>query len=124
MSTEGFVRDSPSANPRVTANPRVLRINRDQSSISGNVLTNDSDPHGDTLGLSSVSGNITPYATASFDFVAGSFSYQLNTEHPTIRNLGPGSFLDHNITYRVTDGGASALGTLTVRIIGMADPPV
>jgi hypothetical protein len=48
----------------------------------------------------------------------------LNTEHPTIRNLGPGSFLDHTITDRVTDGAASSLGTLIVRIIGVADPPV
>jgi VCBS repeat-containing protein len=88
------------------------------------VLSNDFDPDGDPIYLTSVSGNIAPYATASFNWGDGSFTYQLNVDHPTIRSLGPGSSLNHVILYSISDGTSSATGTLTVWIRGIADPPV
>jgi hypothetical protein len=45
-------------------------------------------------------------------------------ELDSITILGPGSSLDHVITYTITDGEAVDSATITVRIFGAADPPV
>jgi VCBS repeat-containing protein len=100
---------------------------RTTPSFTGNILTNDFDPDaGDAVdGISFVSGNLTPWASFTVtDFLTGAFTYTLNVNHPTITALGPGSSLDHVITYAITDGQAGDSATITVRIFGAADPPV
>jgi Calx-beta domain len=100
---------------------------RTTASFTGNILTNDFDPDaGDAInGITFVDNNLTPFASFTVtDFVTGAFTYTLNVNHPTITALGPGSFLDHSITYGITDGQASDTGTVTVRIFGVGDPPV
>jgi VCBS repeat-containing protein len=100
---------------------------RTTATFSDNVLRNDSDPDpGDAIdGITQVSGNITAWGTFTVtDFVTGAFTYTLDTDHPTIRNLGPGSSLDHVITYSITDGQTTDSATVTIRIFGVADDPV
>ena len=112
--------------PPVAADDFVETL-RTTASFTGNVLANDSDPDpGDAIdGITGVSGNITPWATFTItDFVTGAFTYTLDVNHPSITVLGPGSFLDHVITYTITDGQAVDSGTITIRILGVADPPV
>ena len=102
-------------------------ILRTTASFTGNILANDSDPDpGDAIdGITGVSGNVTPWATFTVtDFVTGAFTYTLDVNHPSITILGPGSSLDHVITYTITDGQAVDSGTVTVRIFGTSDPPV
>ena len=100
---------------------------RTTASFTGNILANDSDPDpGDAIdGITSVSGNVTPWATFTItDFVTGAFTYTLNVNHLSITSLGPGSSLDHVITYTITDGQAVDSGTITIHIVGTSDPPV
>ena len=87
------------------------------------MLSNDSDPDGNQLFVIGQSNNIAPYASTQIN-LDGSFTYTLNTDHPTIRNLGPGSSLDHVISYTISDGGATSNATLTIHIVGVSDPPV
>jgi VCBS repeat-containing protein len=115
------------ANQPPVATDDFFPTTRKTASFSGNILANDSDPDpGDAIdGITQVSGNITAWATFTVtDFVTGAFTYTLNVNHSTITALGPGSFLDHVITYRITDGQATDGGTITVRIFGAADDPV
>jgi VCBS repeat-containing protein len=106
------------------ANDDLFTMLRTTASLSGNVLSNDIDPDGNPIAVVSLSNNITDFGTFSLNWADGSFTYQLDTDNPTIRGLGPGSFLDHTILYRITDGLASDLGTVTIRIQGVGDPPV
>ena len=83
--------------------------------LSGNVATNDSDPDGDALTFSVVSGPAS--GTLVFN-TNGTFTYTPNAN--TNSNSGPDTF-----TYRVTDAnGASATAVVTLVMTPVNDAPV
>ncbi len=96
---------APSAvNDAVTTN--------EDTAVTFNVLTNDSDADGDTL---TVSGNTQPtYGTVTTVSPSGSATYT-----PNANRNGPDSF-----TYTVTDGTDSSTATVNITVTPVNDPPV
>ena len=89
----------------------VVTTNED-TAVTFNVLTNDSDADGDTL---TVSGNTQPTnGTVTAVLPSGSFTYTPNANYN-----GPDSF-----TYTVTDGQDSSTATVTITVTAVNDPPV
>ena len=89
----------------------VVTTNED-TAVTFNVLTNDSDADRDTL---TVSGNTQPTnGTVTAVSPSGSFTYTPNANYN-----GPDSF-----TYTVTDGQDSSTATVTITVTPVNDPPV
>ncbi|WP_312438819.1 retention module-containing protein, partial [Achromobacter sp.] len=93
------------------------------------VLSNDTDPDGDTLTVSQVNGNAANVGTAVTGSNGGSFtlnadgSYSFNPGS-AFQNLAAGETTSSSITYTVSDGqGGSSTTTLTVEITGTNDAP-
>ncbi|CAB3654893.1 retention module-containing protein [Achromobacter kerstersii] len=93
------------------------------------VLTNDTDPDGDTLTVSQVNGNAANVGTAIAGSTGGTFtlnadgSYSFNPGS-TYNSLGVGQTAVSSITYTVSDGeGGTSTATLTVTITGTNDTP-
>src|SRR4051812_1804454 len=83
----------------------------EDTAVSGNVLTNDSDPDGNPLSASLVSG--PSHGTLSL-LGTGAFTYTPNADYH-----GPDSF-----TYAASDGVSSANATAAVTVASVDDPPV
>ncbi|WP_313700339.1 retention module-containing protein, partial [Achromobacter sp.] len=93
------------------------------------VLSNDTDPDGDTLTVSQVNGNAANVGTAVAGSNGGTFtlnadgSYSFNPGS-AFQNLAAGETTSSAITYTVSDGqGGSSTTTLTVEITGTNDAP-
>ncbi|WP_254594990.1 retention module-containing protein, partial [Achromobacter animicus] len=93
------------------------------------VLSNDTDPDGDTLTVSQVNGNAANVGTAVAGSNGGTFtlnadgSYSFNPGS-AFQNLAAGETTSSSITYTVSDGqGGSSTTTLTVEITGTNDAP-
>jgi VCBS repeat-containing protein len=120
------VNDPPVANPD-TADiteeaPNVPAAN----TVSGNVLTNDTDPDS-SLTVSAVAGGTVGVSRAgSFGSVIinsnGSFTYTLDDTNPTVNALRPGQMLTDSFGYTASDGSLTSSSTLTVTIHGADDP--
>ncbi len=102
------VNDAPVANTDAIAG-------LEDSSVSGNVLTNDTDPDGDTLMVTST-GTLTTGKGGTVVMAAdGSFVYT-----PAANYNGPDSFL-----YTITDGnGGTATATVGITVSPVNDAPV
>ncbi|WP_291383974.1 Ig-like domain-containing protein, partial [Achromobacter sp. UBA5777] len=94
------------------------------------VLSNDTDPDGDTLHVSAVNGQSTNVGAAITGSNGGTFtlnadgSYSFNPGS-TFNNLGAGQTASSSITYTVSDGeGGTSTATLTVTITGTNDTPI
>ncbi|WP_312996493.1 retention module-containing protein, partial [Achromobacter animicus] len=94
------------------------------------VLSNDTDPDGDTLHVSAVNGQSTNVGAAITGNNGGTFtlnadgSYSFNPGS-TFNNLGAGQTATSSITYTVSDGeGGTSTATLTVTITGTNDTPI
>ena len=90
----------------------VVTTNED-TAVTFNVLTNDSDADGDTL---TVSGNTQPTNGTGATTVSPSGS---STYTPNANYNGTDSF-----TYTVTDGTDSSTATVTITVTAVNDPPV
>ncbi|MGD1806092.1 Ig-like domain-containing protein [Dapis sp. BLCC M126] len=102
----------------------------EDSLLSGNVLTNDSDPDGDTLTVTEVNGNaadvdsqvtLTSGAllTVNSD---GTFDYDPNGQY---ESLAVGESTTDTFTYTIDDGNAQTdTETATVTIDGVNDAPI
>lgn len=96
-----------------TGNPIAVsdtaQVNEDESISAFNVLSNDSDPNGDSLNLSNVTASV-----GTVNFTAnGSVSY-----------TPPQNFFgDVTVNYTVSDGGNSVNGTLIITVVPVNDPP-
>ncbi|MEK1908244.1 MAG: VCBS domain-containing protein, partial [Pseudomonas sp.] len=98
---------------------------------SGNVLSNDSDPDGDALSVSAISGGTLgqalagTYGTLTLN-ANGSYTYVVNNSLPAVQALRlSGNQLNETFSYTVRDarGGTSA-AQLMVVISGKNDAPV
>ncbi|GHB25914.1 hypothetical protein GCM10009038_26280 [Salinicola rhizosphaerae] len=101
---------------------------------SGNVLSNDTDPDGDTLTVASVSNSVASssatVSSAATTTIAGvygtlvlkadgSYTYTLDADRPTTRGLFGGSKGSDNFTYTISDGkGGTSTASLAISVTG------
>ena len=104
------------------ASPDALLISEDAvpATVSGNVLTNDSDAQGDTLTIVTTGTVPLDYGTLSVG-VDGAVAYTLDNANPLVNALHGGQSLTDTYTYTVSDGSATDSTTLTVTILGFTD---
>jgi VCBS repeat-containing protein len=103
----------------------------EKSLVSGNILTNDTDPENDALAIVSVgdrpmtTGGVSVAGSAGGTFtVFPDGSYVFNPGE-SFQNLGVGQSATSSITYTVTDpSGNTSTATVTVNVNGVNDAPV
>ena len=95
-----------------------------------NVLSNDSDPDGDTLDGHAAERNLGAHAARARDGAAvtidphGSFTYD-PTGSTTLKALPDGGHMTDSFTYTVDDGhGGTSSATVSITVTGVNDPPV
>ncbi|NGZ05936.1 MAG: hypothetical protein G8237_06220 [Magnetococcales bacterium] len=107
-------------------------------SVSGNLVTNDTDVESDTLSVTAIrigntEGSGTPGALgaplagaygAITVSATGAYVYTLNESAPAILALGVGQTLTETFNYTVAGGTLSDQGVLTITIQGSNSPPV
>ncbi|MEC5125460.1 Ig-like domain-containing protein, partial [Verrucomicrobiales bacterium BCK34] len=100
--------------------------------VTGNVISNDSDPDGDTLSVSAVeggAGNVGSEHDGSYGAITlnsnGTYSYELDNSNAAVQALAAGATLTETFDYTANDGnGGSATATLSITITGTNDGPV
>ena len=105
FGVEGAINEAP-----VAANDAATGA-EDAAAITGNVLSNDTDPDGDSLSVSLDSGTTNGTVDLKSD---GSFEYT-----PNANFNGSDSF-----TYTVSDGELSDTGTVNITVDAVNDAPV
>ena len=105
--------------------------------VTGNVLTNDTDPEGDPLVVSAIAtadGSATAAVTetvattlpGSFGVLtidaAGDYTYVVDMANPVVLALNPDEFLREEFAYSVTDGDTTANAALSIDINGGPTP--
>ncbi len=119
---------APIENNGPTGNNDTGAVNEDASvsvTAGSGVLSNDTDPDGDTLSVSAISGGSIGSAlngtygqlTMSAD---GSYTYIANRDDAD--PLDPGDTVTDTFTYTVSDGTDTDTATLTITITGVNDP--
>ncbi len=119
---------APIENNGPTGNNDTGAVNEDASvsvSSGSGVLSNDTDPDGDSLTVSAISGGSLGSAlngtygqlTMSAD---GSYTYIANRDDAD--PLDPGDTVTDTFTYTVSDGTDTDTATLTITITGVNDP--
>lgn len=102
--------------------PSALNDNRstnEDSSITINVLGNDSDVDGDALSLAGLSGS-TSALGASISIVNGQVVYNAASS-AALNALNTGQFATDSFTYSVSDGITTTTATVTVNVAGVSD---
>ena len=87
--------------------------------VSGNVLSNDTDPGPESLAVSSL--DTTGTTGLVIDRGDGTFTYNPNGQ---FESLAPGQSANDTFTYTVSDGNASDTATVTILISGANDDPI
>ncbi|MEC5127652.1 Ig-like domain-containing protein [Verrucomicrobiales bacterium BCK34] len=122
---------NPSSGPGVYDDSDSIAEDAFPNSATGNVLSNDSDPDGDTLSVSAVNGtgaNTGVPVAGSYGSITinsnGSYNYALNNNNATVQALGVGETATETFSYTASDGnGGSATASLTITITGTNDAP-
>ncbi|MEN9634516.1 MAG: hypothetical protein RL077_2920, partial [Verrucomicrobiota bacterium] len=103
----------------------AVSLTEDETTVSGNVLTNDTDPDsGDTKTVSALTGGTLGVARfGSYGYLMlsanGDFTYTVDGNLSTVQALVSGGSLTETFTYTVADAiGLTASSTLTVAITG------
>lgn len=108
--------------PTAIADTNTVKEDAAPNTVSGNVLTNDSDANGDTLAVTNAGTVTLTYGSLQIN-ANGTYSYTLDNSNPVVNALNDGQHLTDTFIYVVTDGhGGSATSTLTVTINGTSDP--
>ncbi len=123
--------------PIAVADGAVVKENTNDAAspnpVSGNVLTNDTDPDtGDGHTISAVNGLAANVGLALQGIYGslrlngdGSFTYTLDNSQPSVQALAEGQTVTDVFSYTNTDNhGASSTATLTVTVTGTNDAPV
>jgi len=110
--------------PLAVADPASIREDAVPNTVSGNVLTNDTDvdsPAGD-LSVVWVINDPLAYGSLSFDG-DGSYEYTLHNHISAVNELNVGDQLTEEFGYTVSDGngGEDTNGKLTITITGSND---
>jgi VCBS repeat-containing protein len=91
------------------------------NSVSGNVLSNDTDADGDSLSVTSTGTFSLAHGSLVIN-ADGSYSYTLNNSDPAVNALNDGDTLIEAFTYTVSDGnGGTDSAKLTITINGTTD---
>lgn len=91
----------------------------ENSSVSGNVLANDTDPEGDPLVVTTPGSIDGVYGTLTLG-ANGAYTYAPN---PAANGLAAGETVQDVFNYSVSDGSQSDSATLTVTVNGVNDAP-
>ena len=98
--------------------------------VSGDLLTNDSDPDTDSLTVTEVDGVADPATDIAGSYgilgwnTDGTYSYTLDNANPAVQSLADGETLTESFTYSISDGnGGTDTATLTITINGTNDEP-
>ncbi len=91
----------------------------EDAAVSGNVLTNDSDPENDPLTVSNPGTYAGTYGSLTLG-ADGSYTY---TPNATADGLAAGESAQDMFSYTATDGTTSDSATLTVTVNGTNDAP-
>lgn len=91
----------------------------DSAFVTGNVLSNDTDPGPESLTVSSL--DTTGTIGQVIDLGDGTFTYDPNGK---FESLAPGQSANDTFNYTVTDGVASRVATVTIVIAGANDAPI
>jgi len=107
--------------PVATADVNTVKEDAAPNPISGNVLTNDSDPDADTLAVVGT-GTFTGLYGVLVISGGGSYTYTLDNSNAAVNALNNGQTLTDAFNYTVSDGhGGTASATLTITINGTTD---
>jgi VCBS repeat-containing protein len=91
----------------------------EDASVSGNVLTNDTDPEADTLTVTNPGTYAGTYGTLTLA-ANGSYTYAPNA---AANGLAAGQVAQDVFTYTASDGSQSDTANLTVTVNGLNDAP-
>ncbi len=108
------------------ANPDSNTVAEDTvAAVTGNVLTNDTDPDtGDTLTVTTTGAQVGTYGTVTIA-ANGAYSFALDNGNAAVQALGVGQTLTQSFNYTISDGnGGTSTSTLTITITGTNDGPV
>jgi VCBS repeat-containing protein len=96
-------------------------------SVTGNVLTNDTNPAGATsvTAVNGSAGNVGTAVAGQFGTFQinsnGTFTYTLDNSNATVDALNDGQALTDSVTYTATDGTTISSATLKILIDGHTD---
>ncbi|UVC10114.1 cadherin-like domain-containing protein [Rhizobium sp. TH2] len=107
--------------PVATADVNSVMEDTTPNPIMGNVLTNDSDPDGNTLSVTNA-GTFTLAYGVLVIHADGSYTYTLDNSNPAVNALNNGQSLSDSFGYNVSDGhGGTASSSLAITINGSTD---
>jgi VCBS repeat-containing protein len=102
------------------ANPDTNTIASDAvpNSVTGNVLTNDTDPDNDTLTVTTTTAMVGNYGSLVIA-PSGDYTYILNEANGAVLALPINTVLTETFNYSITDGhGGTSSSTVTIQIAG------
>lgn len=122
------------AKPNAKDDYAKISVQDADHSITGNLLTNDSNPDGNPVYLRFVDGIRVgdkgvdtiqgTYGTFTFN-ADGSYVYNLDTSNPAVLALQHGQALTEQLNYKISDGtGATDFGLFKLDIFGPNQRPV
>lgn len=118
ITINGTTENTP---PVVEADTNTIQEDATPNTVTGNVLTNDSDLDGHTLSVANAGTVTLTYGSLEIN-ADGSYTYTLDNSNPSINALNNGQHLNDTFTYTASDGhGGTTSSTLTIRIDGTTD---
>ncbi|MDO8944929.1 MAG: VCBS domain-containing protein, partial [Desulfobacterales bacterium] len=87
------------------------------------VLANDTDVDGDSLAVADAGTYVGVYGTLTL-LADGSYSYVLDNGSEPVQGLQAGAVVQEEFVFHVTDGTASAAGSLSISVVGTNDGPL
>ncbi|MDE0723794.1 MAG: Ig-like domain-containing protein, partial [Alphaproteobacteria bacterium] len=109
--------------PSLVDDTNTIKEDAVPDTVSGNVLTNDTDVEGDALSVANPGVYVLNYGTLTLN-ADGSYTYQLDNTNPAVNSLKDGDSIQESFVYSATDGDATSTANLTITIHGTNDGPV
>jgi len=113
--------NAPNTAPAASADANTVSEDASPNTMTGNVLTNDSDADGHTISVSNAGVITLQYGSLEIH-ADGSYTYTLDNSDPDVNALNTGQSLTDTFTYTVSDGhGGTDSEVLTITINGTSD---
>jgi LPXTG-motif cell wall-anchored protein len=104
--------------PVANQDVNTIAANADPNTVAGNVLSNDTDPDGDTLTVTTTTTQSGNYGTLAI-LSNGDYTYTLNEGSSVVSQLPINTVLTDGFTYSISDGhGGTASSTVSINIAG------